>query len=160
MWLTQNRAEAEDLVQETMFQALRSFHLFQMGTNCKAWLMRILYVHNARRLRKVLKLQIVADEDEVNLNSIPFEPPIPEKITDEEVLAAIGRLPEQFRNVLVFADIEELSYKEIASILDLPMGTVMSRLSRGRRVLRIELADLARRHGFGDQKTSRPTIER
>ena len=152
MWLTRNSSEAEDLVQETMFQAMRSFHLYQMGTNCKAWLMRILYVHNARRLRKVLKLQVVQDVDDVIVNSIPFEPPIPEKITDEEVLDAIWRLPEPFRNVLVFADIEELSYKEIASIMDLPMGTVMSRLSRGRRVLRIELAGYASKHGFGDQK--------
>ncbi|QQS34179.1 MAG: sigma-70 family RNA polymerase sigma factor [Acidobacteriota bacterium] len=152
MWLTRNPAEAEDLVQETMFQALRSFHLYEMGTNCKAWLMRILYVHNVRRLRSVLKLQIVADEDDVILNNIPFEPPIPEKITDEEVLDAIWKLPEPFRNVLVLADIEELSYKEIASIMELPMGTVMSRLSRGRRMLRIELADYASKHGFGDQR--------
>ena len=152
MWLTRNPSEAEDLVQETMFQAMRSFHLYEMGTNCKAWLMRILYVHNARRLRKVLKLQTVQDVDDEIVNSIPFEPPIPQKITDEEVLDAIWRLPEHFRNILVYADIEELSYKEIASILDLPMGTVMSRLSRGRRILRIELADYASKHGFGDQK--------
>ncbi len=152
MWLTRNPSEAEDLVQETMFQAMRSFHLYEMGTNCKAWLMRILYVHNARRLRKVLKLQTVQDVDDEIVNSIPFEPPIPQKITDEEVLDAIWRLPEHFRNILVYADIEELSYKEIASILDLPMGTVMSRLSRGRRVLRIELAEYARKHGFGDQR--------
>lgn len=152
MWLTRNPAEAEDLVQETMFQAMRSFHLYQMGTNCKAWLMRILYVHNARRLRKILKLQIVQDVDNEIADSIPFEPPIPEKITDEEVLDAIWRLPEPYRNVLVFADIEELSYKEIASIMDLPMGTVMSRLSRGRKVLRIELAEYAKKHGFGNQR--------
>lgn len=152
MWLTRNPTEAEDLVQETMFQALRSFHLYQMGTNCRAWLMRILYVHNARRLRSALKLKVVRDTDDEIVGTIPFEPPIPENITDEEVLAAIWRLPEPYRNVLVFADIEELSYKEIASIMDLPMGTVMSRLSRGRRILRIELADYAGRHGFGIQK--------
>ena len=152
MWLTRNATDAEDLVQETMFQAMRSFHLYEMGTNCKAWLTKILYVHNAHRLRKVLKLQIVQDIDDEIVNSIPFEPPIPEKITDEEVLDAIWRLPDEFRQVLVFADIEELSYKEIAAIMDVPMGTVMSRLSRGRIVLRIELADYASKHGFGDQK--------
>lgn len=149
LWLTRNSSEAEDLVQETMFQAMRSFHLYQMGTNCKAWLMRILYVHNARRLGKILKIHVVHDEDDTIVNNIPFEPPIPATITDEEVLNAMERVPEHFRNVLIFADIEELSYKEIAAIMDLPIGTVMSRLSRGRRMLRVELADYARKLGFG-----------
>lgn len=149
MWLTRNRVDAEDLVQETMFQAMRSFHLYEMGTNCKAWLMRILYVHNVRRLRNSLKLQLVQDADDEITNYIPFEPPIPARITDEEVIEAIWKVPERFRDVLIFSDIEELSYKEIAATMDVPIGTVMSRLSRGRRLLRIELADYARRAGFG-----------
>ncbi len=151
MWLARNRDEAEDLVQETMFQAMNSFHSYQMGTNCKAWLTRILYVQNIRRLRNVHKLKLVQDADDAIVNTIPFEPQIPKEISDEEVIAAIWRLPEIYRDVLVFADIEELSYKEISSIMEIPMGTVMSRLSRGRRVLRIELADYASRHGFGDR---------
>lgn len=152
MWLARNRDEAEDLVQETMFQAMRSFHSYQMGTNCKAWLTRILYVQNVRRLQKVLRLKLVQDVDDEIAHTIPFEPQIPQEIADEEVIAAIGRLPDIYRIVLVLADVEELSYKEISSIMDIPMGTVMSRLSRGRRVLRIELADYASRHGFGDQE--------
>ncbi|MEO7658909.1 MAG: sigma-70 family RNA polymerase sigma factor [Pyrinomonadaceae bacterium] len=152
MWLTRDPSEAEDLVQETMFQAMRSFHLYQMGTNCKAWLMRILYIHNARRLGKMLKINVINDEEDEILNNIPFEAPIPENITDQEVLEAIKRVPEHFRNVIIFADIEELSYKEIASIMDLPIGTVMSRLSRGRKILRMELAEYAKNLGFGNQK--------
>lgn len=156
MWMTRNPTEAEDLVQETMFQALRSFHLYESGTNCKAWLMRILFVHNARRLRSMLKLQLVQDIDDEIVNSIPFEPPIPDRITDEEVLDAIWRLPEHYRSVIVFADIEELTYREIATIMDLPVGTVMSRLSRGRRVLRVELAAYAEKLGFVvKQRTAR-----
>ena len=155
MWLTRSPSEAEDLVQETMFQAMRSFHLYQMGTNCKAWLMRILYIHNSRRLGKILKIQLVQDVDDEIVNSIPFEAPIPEKITDQEVLEAIERMPEHFRNVLVLSDIEELSYKEISAALDWPIGTVMSRLHRGRKLLRAELTNQQRLSGFNPSAAAR-----
>ena len=170
MWLTRNQTDAEDLVQETMFQAMRSYHLYETGTNCKAWLLRILYNHNMKRVRNILKLRLVEDIDEMVLSNVPFEPEVSEKITDEEVLAAIWRpevsekitdeevlaaiwrLTENFRTVLVFADVEELSYKEIAEILDLPIGTVMSRLFRARKILRSDLAEYARKHGFVEVK--------
>jgi RNA polymerase sigma-70 factor (ECF subfamily) len=148
LWLTRDRTDAEDLVQETMFQALRSFHLYESGTNCKAWLLRIMHVHNVRRLRSSLKLRLVSDNDGEITNAIPFEPPIPDKITDDEVVSAIKQMPPHFREVVVLSDIENLSYKEISSVIGLPMGTVMSRLSRGRRLLRIELAEFAKRAGF------------
>lgn len=148
MWLTRNQTDAEDLVQETMFQAMRSYHMYETGTNCKAWLMRILYNHNTKRIRNILKLRLVEDIDEMILSNVPFEPSVSEKITDEEVLAAIWRLAENYRTVLVFADVEELSYKEIAEILALPIGTVMSRLFRARKILRSDLAEYARKYGF------------
>lgn len=152
MWLTRNETDAEDLVQETMFQAMRSYHLYEKGTNCKAWLTRILYNHNMKRVKRLLRLRLVEDVDEVILSNVPFEPQVSEQITDEEMIAAVGNLREHYRSVLVLADIEELSYKEIAEIVDLPIGTVMSRLFRARRILRNDLAEYARKHGFEDRQ--------
>lgn len=152
LWFTRDRSLAEDLVQETMFQALRSFHLYESGTNCKAWLMRILYVHNSRRLRSDLKLKFVSDVDGEISNAIPFEPPIPERLVDEDVIGALKRIPERFREIVVLSDIEDLSYKEIATVTGIPIGTVMSRLSRGRKLLRIEIADFAKNVGFTGEK--------
>ena len=152
MWLTRNQTDAEYLVQETMFQAMRSFHLYEKGTNCKAWLTRILYNHNMKRVKTLLRLRLVNDVDEFILSNVPFEPQVAEQITDEEMLSAIWNLREYYRNILVLADIEELSYKEIAEIVDLPIGTVMSRLFRARKILRNDLADYARNHGFEDKK--------
>lgn len=95
----------------------------------------------------------MADDAEEKLaETIAFEPQIPQKITDEDVIKALSNMPEIFRQAVVLSDIEEFSYKEIASILSLPMGTVMSRISRGRKVLRMELADYARNYGFGENQ--------
>lgn len=152
MWMTRNPTEAEDLVQETMFQAMRSFHGYTLGTNCRAWLMTIMHNTNAKRIKGLARLSLVADTEDRIAETIPFEPSIPESITDEEVLDAIQNIPEHFRNVLVLADIEEFSYKEISTILDLPLGTVMSRLHRARRILRLGLADYARDFGFGENR--------
>lgn len=150
MWLTRDSAEAEDLVQETMFQAMRSFHGYELGTNCRAWVMKIMHNLNAARLQKKGRMKLVDDPEDRLAETIPFVPSIPERITDEEVIGALKRVPDPFRAVLVLSDIEEFSYKEIASMLDVPIGTVMSRLSRGRKVLREELAEYARSYGFGD----------
>ncbi len=150
MWLTRNKTEAEDLVQETLMQALRSFHRYEIGTNCRAWLTTIMYNLNSKRLQKLGKLKLVDDPEEKIAATLPFEPQIPQTISDEDVLKAIGNIPEHFRQVVILSDVEDFSYKEIASILDVPMGTVMSRLSRGRKVLRIELADYARTYGYGE----------
>lgn len=138
MWFEANRAEAEDLVQETMIQALQSFHRFQPGTNCRAWLIAILQNVRSNRRRARLRSPMVADGDE-RLAVIPFVPPVAQVLTDEDVLNALKRLPAQFQEVLVLCDVEELSYKEIAAALRIPLGTVMSRLHRGRALLRAEL---------------------
>jgi RNA polymerase sigma-70 factor (ECF subfamily) len=149
MWLTSNRDEAEDLVQETMFQAMRSFHRYEMGTNCRAWLMTILHNVNAKRWRKLGRMTIIDDTEAKLAETIPFEPSIPDGLTDEEVLEALRTVPQHFRDVIVLADVEDLSYKEISSILNIPMGTVMSRLHRARKEMRLRLAEYAKNYGFG-----------
>ena len=151
-WLTRDRAEAEDLVQETLMAALGSFHRFAPGTNCHAWLVTILYHRNSKRRRVANRLMLVSDNDEQIAETLVFEAATPQNITDEEVLAALQRLPRTFQEVIILADIEEMSYKEIASAIDVPIGTVMSRISRGRKLLRTELAAYARAHGFADRR--------
>lgn len=152
LWLTRSKAEAEDLTQETYAQALRSFHRYEKGTNCKAWLMAILHNTNSKRLRKLSRLRIVDDSEEQIAASIAFDPPVPQDITDEDILAALRKLPEQYRNVVLLADVEELAYREVAGILDIPIGTVMSRLHRGRKLLRAELAACASAFGIKSKK--------
>lgn len=152
MWLTRNPTEAEDLVQETMFQAMRSFHGYELGTNCRAWLMTIMHNMNAKRLRNLGRLTMIADTEDRIAETIAFEPSIPESITDEEVLEALREVPQHFRDVIVLSDVEDFSYKEISTILNLPMGTVMSRLHRARKLLRLRLADYAKNFGFGENR--------
>ncbi len=139
MWLERNRADAEDAVQETMVQALRSFHRYQPGTNCRAWLITILQriISNRRRARG--RSIVVSDPDDRIANAVAFVPPVAQELTDETVLASLRRLPLVFQEVILLCDIEELSYKEAAEALVVPVGTVMSRLHRGRARLREEL---------------------
>ena len=148
--LVQNSPEAEDLVQEVYLEAWKSFHRFEPGTNCRAWLFKILFhrVHHLRRrLIKTSKLEAFATPaDEGNLMA---EPPIPQEIQDDDILRALERVPLEFREVVLMADVEEFSYKEIAATLKIPLGTVMSRLSRARKLLRQELAEVAGLYGIG-----------
>ena len=148
MFLKRNRDVAEDLVQETMMQALKSFHRYEKGTNCKAWLTTIMYHTHYKQLRKQTNLQLVADTEEKIAETVQFEAPIPQHLTDEDVLQAIKKVPETFREIVLLCDVEGFAYKEIASLLDVPIGTVMSRLHRGRKVLRGELAVYARNYGI------------
>ena len=136
MWLDRDRAEAEDLVQETLVQALQSFHRFTPGTNCGAWLVSILRHVRSNRLRSRGRLRVVPDVDDRAAEAMPFVPPIPDRLTDEEVLSALEGIPAHYQQVILLCDVEEMSYKEIAEALDLPIGTVMSRLHRGRALLR------------------------
>jgi len=145
MWLERNRSEAEDLVQETMMQALQSFHRFQPGTNCRAWLATILHHVRSNRRRARNRAPFVDDPDDRIGQTVAFVPPVAEELTDEEILAALARLPLPFQEVIVLCDVQELSYKEIAAVLSIPVGTVMSRLHRGRALLRSELSGVARR---------------
>jgi RNA polymerase sigma-70 factor (ECF subfamily) len=140
MWLERNRSDAEDAVQETMVRALQSFHRFQPGTNCRAWLITILQrvVSNRRRSRQ--RSIVVSDPDDRIAGTTPFVPPVPQELTDEDVLNALRRLPPPFQEVILLCDVEDLTYKETADALSIPIGTVMSRLHRGRAQLRSELA--------------------
>src|SRR5215813_8530264 len=140
MWFERNRADAEDVVQETMMQALQSFHRYQPGTNCRAWLVTILQriVSNRRRSRG--RSILVSDPDDRLAETTPFVPPVPDHLTDEDLLLALGRLPLAFQEVILLCDVEGLTYKETAEALTIPVGTVMSRLHRGRTQLRRDLA--------------------
>jgi RNA polymerase sigma-70 factor, ECF subfamily len=148
-WLTRNRDEAEDLVQETFSQALQSFHRFEGGTNCRAWLTRILYHMQGKRLRVQQRWQLMGDHEENIAETLVYEPPTPHGLQDKEILQALAGLPRQFQEVVVLSDVEEFSYKEIAAALEIPMGTVMSRLARGRKLLRAQLATVANQYGIG-----------
>jgi len=140
MWFERDRHEAEDLVQETLRQALESFHRYTPGTNCRAWLMSILqHVRSNRRRAKGRSPIVSTDAGELMASTVPFVPPVPEHLTDDDLLAALRRIPEQYQEVIVLSDVEELPYKEIAATLSVPIGTVMSRLHRGRALLRQEL---------------------
>jgi RNA polymerase sigma-70 factor, ECF subfamily len=141
-----DRGKAEDLIQETYLQAWRSFHRFEIGTNLRAWLYKILfnvYYDGIRRER--LELSPI---EETIAETIAYDPPTPQHLTEDEVLAALDRIPRDFQLPVVLADVEDLSYREIANSLRIPLGTVMSRLHRGRKLLRMELANYAREAGY------------
>lgn len=143
-------AAADDVVQDVFLQAWKSFGQFQLGTNCRAWLFKILFhtIHHYRR--KWMNVRILKDSEEILEHAAAGSPPLPEHITDADVLAALAEVPEEFRAVVLLVDVEEFSYKEAAGIANVPIGTVMSRLSRGRKLLRERLAGLARSYGIGD----------
>jgi RNA polymerase sigma-70 factor (ECF subfamily) len=147
-WLIHGSDEAEDLVQETLSEALRSFHRYERGTNCRAWMTRIMYHLNGKRLRKLGRMRLIEDTDEMIAETIAFEPSIPQHVSDEDVLAALEKIPDSFREIVILADVEEFAYREIADMLQIPAGTVMSRLHRGRKLLRVELAVYAQNYGL------------
>ena len=140
MWWEGDRREAEDLVQDTLIQAMQSFHRFTAGTNCRAWLVTILQHVRSNRRRARVRRMTVDDPDDRIAESVPFVPPVPEHLTDENVLAALRGIPEAYQDIILLCDVEGLTYKEIALALVIPMGTVMSRLHRGRTLLRQRLA--------------------
>ena len=144
--LLADSAKAEDVVQETYLQAWKSFARFEPGTNCRAWLFKILThtIHHHRRSWFNLR----------SLEDRAAQPPAtaavaPEPLAQNEILRALDRLPADHRAAVLLADVEEFSYKEIAGMLDVPIGTVMSRLSRGRKLLRDQLGALAGSYGIG-----------
>jgi RNA polymerase sigma-70 factor (ECF subfamily) len=141
-----NRESAEDLVQEAYLQAWRSFHRFEAGTNLRAWLYKIMFNVFYSGLRKK-RIEFVEAEETI-AETIAYDPPTPQHLTDEEVLAALERVPRDFQIPVVLADVEEFSYREIAEVLEIPLGTVMSRLHRGRKLLRMELANYAHETGY------------
>jgi RNA polymerase sigma-70 factor, ECF subfamily len=149
-FMTRDSTEAEDLVQETCLEGWKSFHRFEPGTNCRAWLFTILFhrIHHFRR-RQLKLSRMEPFESAAEADNVMASPPVPQEIRDEDILAALGKLPPEFREVVVLADIQEFSYRETAEALKIPLGTVMSRLSRGRKLLRTELEGVARAYGIG-----------
>lgn len=164
--MTRNAADAEDLVQETYLKAYKNFDKFEPGTNLKAWLFRIMkntFINNYR------KQQLVPPQSDFAAIEESFESQVAEEATrkirnpedelledvlDEDVQRAMDELPEDYRMVVVLADLEGFSYKEVSEILEIPLGTVMSRLYRGRKLLETALLLYAHEHGYlraGDQ---------
>lgn len=149
--LTRNEKDAEDLVQETYTRAFRFFHQFQLGTNCRAWLMRIMhnaYLNSAqKKSRAPTTVSFEATEDYFLYAHLrgqtqqSAEDLVLDEMWDDEIIKALDLLPEEYRMVVVLSDIEEQSYKEIAAVLHIPIGTVRSRLARGRRLLQKYLWD-------------------
>lgn len=142
------RARAEDVVQEVYLQAWKSFDRFEPGTNCRAWLFKILFHCVNHHRRKWFRFPLLKENEEFLEANLTYSPPVPENLTDEEILAALESIPRDFRSVVLLVDVEEFAYKEAADILQIPIGTVMSRLSRGRRLLREQLAGVARSYGI------------
>jgi RNA polymerase sigma-70 factor, ECF subfamily len=146
-WLTQNREEAEDLVQETFAKALRGFSSFQLGTNFRAWMYRILrntFLTSRTGLRATMTVPLDAEDDgpELAVESDTPETILIERSNSHLLQSAIDELPVQFREVILLCEVEELSYEEIAETISVPIGTVMSRLSRARKRLRESLRGL------------------
>ena len=148
-FLLRDLHEAEDLIQETYLEAWKSFHRFELGTNCRAWLFKIMFhrLHHVRR-RVVKTSRVITIDTPERQAELVAEPVVPQEILDEDVLKALEKVAVEFREVVLLADVEEFSYKEIAETLKIPLGTVMSRLSRGRKLLRQELAEVARSYGI------------
>ena len=142
------RGRAEDVVQEVYLQAWKSFDRFEPGTNCRAWLFKILLHVIQHHRRKWFRFRFADEPGETLEQTLQYEPPVPQDLSDEDVLAAFQKIPEQYRAVVLLSDVYEYSYKEIHETLGMPLGTVMSRLSRGRQLLRTHLAGMAEAAGY------------
>jgi RNA polymerase sigma-70 factor, ECF subfamily len=162
--MTRNPADAEDVVQETYLKAYRAYDTFQEGTNLKAWLYRILtntYINRYRRqqrrpneveLGELQDLYLYRRLGEESGASRSAEDDVLDQFVDEDIKAAMDSLPEHFLLPVYYADVEGFSYKEIAEVLDIPIGTVMSRLHRGRKALQSKLWNLAEERGLTGPK--------
>jgi RNA polymerase sigma-70 factor (ECF subfamily) len=160
--MTRSPADAEDLVQDTYLKAYRAFETFQEGTNLKAWLYRILtntFINSYRAKKRRPEETDIDDVENLYLyrrlggleganSGRSAEEEVLERFTETDVKEALDSLPEQFRLAVLLGDVEGFSYKEIAEILDVPIGTVMSRLHRGRRALQKRLYDFGRQRGL------------
>ena len=173
--MTRNAEDAEDLVQETYLKAYRYYDKFEEGTNFKAWLFKIMkntFINNYRKKQQAPTLSDFAEIEESFENQVSEDAAKPtknpeeellENVLDEDVQRALDKLPPDYRMVVLLADLEGFSYKEIAEILDVPVGTVMSRLYRGRRLLEAAMLDFARDHGYlreGDEPAKTGRLQR
>jgi len=168
---TKNQQDAEDLVQDTFAKAFNSFHQFEPGTNLKAWLYRILTTTFINTYRKDQRRPQIADgelEDwqifeaasHTSDQGKSAEDVVLENLPDGDVKEALAAIPEDFRMVVYYADVEGYSYKEIAEIVGVPTGTVMSRLHRGRKLLRASLTEYAKSRGITTASALPPSTEK
>jgi RNA polymerase sigma-70 factor (ECF subfamily) len=159
MRYTKNPEDAQDLVQDTYIKAYNSFHQFEPGTNLKAWLYRVLtttFINNYRKDQRrpqtsgseLEDWQLAEASSHTSDQGKSTEDVVLENLPDSDIKNALAQIPEEFRMVVYLADVEGFSYKEIAEIVGVPTGTVMSRLHRGRKQLREKLADYARERGY------------
>ncbi len=157
--LARNSDDAGDLLQETILRAYRFFHQFETGTNCRAWMLTILFNNFRNGYRKSSREQPAAStedfERKLETQSMHADPAAsnPESMLsgrgmEGEVETALASLPEEFREAILLVDVEELSYQEVSGVLNIPIGTVKSRVSRGRAILRESLAAFARERGL------------
>ena len=138
-WLTQDRSEAEDLVQETFAKALKGYSSFQPGTNFRAWMYRILrntFLTSRTGLKATATVPLEPEDEALPATTNTPETILLDRLDQEQVRRALDDLPVPYREILLLCEVEEMSYQEISSMLGIPMGTVMSRLSRARRALR------------------------
>ena len=156
LYMARNESDAQDLVQDTYLRAYKFFDKFKEGTNCRAWLLRILrntFVNTIRRDKRrpqIIHLPEMRDYGvELPADTDP-EDWVFGDLFDDDMTAAMSELPEEYRTAVLLADVEGLSYKEIADIMDCPTGTVMSRLHRGRGLLREKLQDYAVQYGYAE----------
>ena len=170
--MTRNPSDAEDLVQETYLKAYRAFGSFKEGTNLKAWLYRILtntFINSYRARKRRPEQTDIDDVEDLylyrrlgGLEAVSAgrsaEEEVLEHFTEGDVKAAVEALPEQFRMAVLLADVEGFSYKEIADILDIPIGTVMSRLHRGRKALQKTLHDFGMQRGLVAPAVEAPLV--
>jgi len=157
--LSRNSDDAGDLLQETVLRAYRFFHQFEAGTNCRAWMLTILFNNFRNGYRKSSREQPAASTEEferkIETESMRVDPAAsnPEAMLsgigmEREVEAALAGLPAEFREAILLVDVEELSYQEVSGVLNVPIGTVKSRVSRGRAILRDSLAAFAKARGL------------
>ena len=158
--LTTDHSDAEDLVQDTIVKAFRFFDSYEKGTNAKAWLFRILKNSFINNYRKNLKKPQSVDYDEVSsyyesvraerTDTSDLESIIYRNLMDDNFTSALAKLPEDFRTVVLLCDVDGFTYEEISNMLDVPIGTIRSRLHRGRNLLKTELYEYAKKRGFTD----------
>jgi len=145
--LLQDQGKASDAVQEAYLVAWKSFGKYQQGTNCRAWLFQILF-NVVRHERRNWFKWITGREEDLAEAQLVAPASVPESLADGDILSALDKLPVQFREALLLVDVEEFSYKEASEILQVPIGTIMSRLNRARWLLRNQLTDVARSYGL------------
>jgi len=160
--MTGDEDDANDLVQETYLKAFRFFDKFEKGTNCKAWLFRILKNSYINDYRKAVKEPNKVDYEDVQnfyenvksdeIDSKHYEQDAFSNLLDDEITKVLSALPEDFRTAIILSDIEGFTYEEIADFVDIPVGTVRSRLHRARKMLYAQLYDYAKERGFVSKK--------